>query len=92
MDANSPELAKLSQAAGDFESILLASLWKSMKETFNDEGDPDSDPALKSFDDWGIQAIAGTVGSAGALGIKAMIIKSLEPQIQAQKAPIIAQT
>jgi Rod binding domain-containing protein len=71
------ELKKLSKAAGEFESMLLESLWKSMKETFSDPDDPDSDPTLKSFDDWGIQAMAGAVGSAGGLGIKALIMKSL---------------
>lgn len=89
--ASSPELRKLTKAAGDFESILLDSLWKSMKETFSDEEDPDSDPALRSFDDLGIQAVAGAVGSAGGFGIKVMIIKSLAPQVQASAAHTSAQ-
>ena len=74
----SPELSKLRKAAGEFESILLESLWKSMKETFSDS-DEDADPTLKSFDDWGIQAMAGAVGKSGGLGIKNMILKYLEP-------------
>jgi Rod binding domain-containing protein len=76
--AGTPELSKLTKAAGEFESILLESLWKSMKETFADSEDQDSDPTLKGFDDWGIQAMAGAVGSAGGFGIKSMIIKYLE--------------
>ena len=52
--------------------MLLESLWKSMKETF--EGpDEDADPTLKSFDEWGIQAMASAVGNSGGLGIKNMI-------------------
>jgi Rod binding domain-containing protein len=82
-----PGLAKLKKAAGEFESILLDSLWKSMKETFADSEDPDADPTLKSFDEWGIQAMASAVGSAGGLGIKNMIIKSLAPQIEAGGVP-----
>lgn len=79
--ANSPQLAKLTKAAGEFESILLESLWKSMKETFADSEDADSDPTLKGFDDWGIQAMAGAVGSSGGLGFKNMIIRYLAPAV-----------
>jgi Rod binding domain-containing protein len=88
--ANSPQLAKLTKAAGEFESILLESLWKSMKETFADSEDADSDPTLKSFDDWGIQAMAGAVGSSGGLGFKNMIIRYLAPAVtngEARAAP-----
>jgi len=80
--SSSPELSKLRKAAGEFESILLESLWKSMKETFSDP-DEDADPTLKSFDDWGIQAMASAVGNSGRLGIKNMILKYLEPALSA---------
>ena len=78
--SNSRGLAKLTKAAGEFESMLLTSLWKSMKETFSDP-DEDADPTLKSFDEWGIQAMASAVGNAGGLGIKNMILKYLEPTL-----------
>jgi Rod binding domain-containing protein len=74
------DLSKLTKAAGEFESILLESLWKSMKETFS-YPDEDADPTLKSFDDWGIQAMANAVGNSGGLGIKNMILKYLEPTV-----------
>jgi Rod binding domain-containing protein len=76
----SPEALKLRQAAGQFESILLESLWKSMKETFA-EPEEESDPTLKGFDDWGIQAMASAVGNSGGLGIKNLILKYLEPKL-----------
>jgi Rod binding domain-containing protein len=79
--ATSRELLKLRKAAGEFESILLESLWKSMKETFFDPEDGDSDPTLKCFDDWGIQAMAIAVGDSGGLGIKILILKHLEPTL-----------
>jgi Rod binding domain-containing protein len=78
--SSSNELSKLRKAAGEFESILLESLWKSMKETFSDP-DEEADPTLKSFDDWGIQAMASAVGNSGGLGIKNMILKYLEPAV-----------
>ena len=76
---DSPDEQKLKKAAGDFESILLASLWKSMKESFKDPKDNDSDAASGTIDDWGIEVMSGAVGKAGGLGIGNMIIKQLEP-------------
>jgi len=72
---------KLQRAAGDFESILLASFWKSMKESFGSPEDESSDPAHETLDDWGIQAMSDAVGKAGGLGIGKLILKHLEPQI-----------
>lgn len=77
----SPDAAKLNKAAGEFEAILLQSLWKSMKETFKDPDDESFDPSLESFDDWGMQSLASAVGNSGGLGIKNMVLKYLEPQL-----------
>lgn len=84
--SSSSEIPKLVKAAGEFESMLLESLWKSMKETFTDPNDPDSDATLQSFDDWGMKSMAEAVGNAGGLGIKNMIIKYLEPTLPASGA------
>ena len=70
--------AVLRKAAGEFEAILLGSLWRSMKETFSNQDDEDFDPTLQSFDELGIQGMAGAVGKAGGLGIKNLILKHLE--------------
>lgn len=79
---NSPDEQKLKKAAGDFESILLASMWKSMKQTFGtSESDSDVDPAHGTLDDWGIEIMSGAVGRAGGLGIGKLILKHLEPRI-----------
>ena len=57
---------KLKKAAGDFESILLASLWKGMKGGFgNDE--INADPAHGTLEDWGIEIMASAVGRPGGL-------------------------
>jgi Rod binding domain-containing protein len=80
--ARPAELAKLGKAAGEFESMLLKTLWKSMKETFTEPVDKDSDLTLENFDDFGMQAMAGVVGGTGALGIKSLILKHLVPTIE----------
>ena len=78
-NTNSPQLRKLGKAAGEFESILLETLWKSMKETFSDPDDKAADPTLGNYDDFGMQAMSKAVGNTGALGIKAMILEHLAP-------------
>ena len=75
--SNSPELAKLGKAAGEFEAMLLQTLWKSMKETFSDANEKNYDPTLENFDDLGMQALSGAVGNSGALGIKSLILNHL---------------
>jgi len=86
--SNSPSLSKLVKAAGEFESMLLESLWKSMKETFTDPDNPDSDATLQCFDDWGMKSMAESVGNSGGLGIKNMIIKYLEPTLPSGQAGV----
>jgi Rod binding domain-containing protein len=76
--ATSPEGNKLRQAAGEFEAMLLANLWKSMKSTFSSDDDSD-DPAHETLSDMGMQAISGAVGKAGGLGLSKLILKHLEP-------------
>jgi Rod binding domain-containing protein len=68
---------KLKKAAGDFESILLASMWRAMKQSFADNKEAESDPAHGMIEDWGIEVMAGAVGRAGGLGIGSLILKHL---------------
>lgn len=84
----SPEEQKLRKAAGDFESILLASMWKSMKQSFG-ASESESDPAHGTLDDWGIEVMSGAVGRAGGLGISKLILQHLEPALKhsAQATP-----
>jgi Rod binding domain-containing protein len=74
----SPAGRKLRQAAGEFESMLLANLWKSMKSTFASSDDSD-DPAHETLEDMGIQAMSSAVGKAGGLGLGKLVVKYLEP-------------
>jgi Rod binding domain-containing protein len=77
--ADPPVEQKLRKAAAEFESMLLSSLWKSMKSSFASPDDDASDPAHETLDDWGMQAMSSAVGRAGGLGIGKLILKHLEP-------------
>jgi Rod binding domain-containing protein len=74
----SADEAKLKKAAGDFESILLASMWKGMKQSFG-SSETDADPAHGTLDDWGIEIMSGAVGRAGGLGIAKLLLAHLDP-------------
>lgn len=76
----SPDEHKLRKAAGDFESILLATLWKGMKEGLGDD-QSSSDPAHGTLEDWGIEIMASAVGRAGGLGIGKLILEHLDPKV-----------
>jgi Rod binding domain-containing protein len=77
--ANSPAAQKLRKAAAEFESMLLTSLWKSMKGSFEVDKDQSGDPAHDTLDDLGVQSMCGALGKAGGLGLGKLILKHLEP-------------
>jgi Rod binding domain-containing protein len=75
---------KLRKAAGEFESMLLANLWKSMKASLASDDDDATDPAHDTLDDWGIQAMSEAVGKNGGLGIGRLILKDLDSKIASE--------
>jgi len=77
---------KLLQAAGQFEGMLLSSLWKSMKSTFAAPDDDSTDPAHDTLDDMSIEAMSNAVGKAGGLGLGKLILKHLEPMLAQRQA------
>jgi Rod binding domain-containing protein len=84
---STPAGRKLKRAAAEFESMLLSTLWKSMKSTFADSGDESSDPAHDSLEDFGIQTMSGAVAKAGGIGLGNLILKHLAPKLAASKQP-----
>jgi len=81
--ATSPARRKLHQAANEFESMLLTSLWKSFKESSLDDSDSDSDDSTgQTYQDFALQAMASAVASGGGLGIGRIIEKDLSPKLE----------
>jgi Rod binding domain-containing protein len=81
---------KLRAAAGEFESLLLSNLWKSMKSTFASPDEESSDPGHDTFEEMGIQAMSSAVGRAGGLGLGKLILKHLEPKLEHSNTAISA--
>jgi Rod binding domain-containing protein len=75
--SDSPQVIKLKKAAYQFEGMLLAKWWSSMKDSGLGEQDDSTDPGHDTLDDMGIQAMSGAVASRGGLGIGAMLVRSL---------------
>jgi Rod binding domain-containing protein len=79
---NSVQRARLERAAQDFESILLNSLWSSMKEgSLSGEDDTQEDPTGASLSQFGMQMASGAIAKAGGFGIGKMILDKLAPKI-----------
>jgi Rod binding domain-containing protein len=69
--------SKLSKAAREFESILLASWLEKMQQSFG--GAENQDPAHDTISGLGTQAIATALAERGGIGIARMLIKQLSP-------------
>jgi Rod binding domain-containing protein len=78
---NTPQGQKLKKAAAEFESMLLANLWKSMKDSFSE--DDSTDPAHGTLDDLGVRSMCSAISKAGGLGLGKLILKHLEPMLAA---------
>ncbi len=72
-----PRVQKLKRAATEFEAMLLAKWWSSMKESGLGEQDDSTDAGHDTLDAMGIQAMSSAVASRGGLGIGAMLVRSL---------------
>jgi len=68
---------KLEQSVSDFQGILLSQCIQKMQETFASPGEV-SDPASESFSGMGAQALGAALARNDALGIRKMLLHSLE--------------
>lgn len=77
---NSAGRQKLHQAANEFESMLLTSLWKSFKESSLDDSDSD-DSTGQTYQDFALQAMSSAVAAGGGFGIGRIIEQDLAPKV-----------
>lgn len=80
--------AKLRKAAQDFESILIHTWWRSMKESFASSSEDELDPAHGTLEDLSMQAMSTALAASGGLGIARILIHAMEPALgPAQAVP-----
>jgi flagellar protein FlgJ len=72
--------AKLKDAAGKFESMLIAQMLKSARKTDSGGWSGDADESTSSLMDMGEQALADALGSQGGLGLAQIIVTQLGPK------------
>jgi peptidoglycan hydrolase FlgJ len=78
---SSPDKAKLKDAAGKFESMLIAQMLKSARKT--DAGGwsgEEADQSTSSIMDMAEQQLADMLGAQGGLGIAQMVVTQLGPK------------
>jgi Rod binding domain-containing protein len=75
---------KLRRAATEFESILISTLWRSMKGSFDFDDSDSTDQGGSGFEDMAIQSMSQALSKSGGFGLGKLIIKHLEPYLEDQ--------
>lgn len=80
-DSSNKNAAKISQAAKDFEGVLLTQMLRSARQagggSFTGDGD-DENEANSTLVEFGEQQMAQALASSGALGIGKIVVAGLE--------------
>jgi flagellar protein FlgJ len=79
-DGQSAEKAKLKDAAGKFEAMLIAQMLKSARKTDSGGWSGESDESTSSMMDMAEQQLADMLGAQGGLGIAQMVVTQLGPK------------
>jgi flagellar protein FlgJ len=76
--AKKPENGNLKDAAGKFESMLIAQMLKSARKTDSGGWTGDADQASSSMMDMAEQSLADMLGAQGGLGLANLVMTQLE--------------
>ena len=79
-DYKNTDNLKLKDAAGKFESMLIAQMLKSARKTDSGGWSGESDESTSSLMDLGEQALADALGAQGGLGLAQMVVTQLGPK------------
>jgi len=77
---SNPDKAKLKDAAGKFEAMLIAQMLKSARKTDSGGWSGESDQSTSSIMDMAEQQLADMLGAQGGLGIVQMVVTQLWPK------------
>ena len=76
----SADKAKLKDAAGKFEAMLIAQMLKSARKTDAGGWSGEADESTSSLMDMAEQQLADMLGAQGGLGIAQMVVMQLGPK------------
>jgi flagellar protein FlgJ len=79
-DGKSADKAKLKDAAGKFEAMLIAQMLKSARKTDSGGWSGESDESASSIMDMAEQQLADMLGAQGGLGLAQMVVSQLGPK------------
>ena len=79
-DGKSADKAKLKDAAGKFEAMLIAQMLKSARKTDSGGWSGESDQSTSCIMDMAEQQLADMLGAQGGLGIAQMVVTQLGPK------------
>ena len=79
-DGKSSDNAKLKDAAGKFEAMLIAQMLKSARKTDSGGWSGESDQSATCIMDMAEQQLADMLGAQGGLGIAQMVVTQLGPK------------
>ena len=74
------DVAKLKDAAGKFEAMLIAQMLKSARKTDSGGWSGEADQSTSSMMDMAEQQLADMLGAQGGLGIAQMVVTQLGPK------------
>ena len=78
--ASSNDPAKLKDAAGKFESMLIAQMLKSARKTDSGGWSGEQDESASTMMDMAEQQVADMLGAQGGLGLAKMVMTQLGPK------------
>ena len=76
-DSKRPDNAKLKDAAGKFEAMLIAQMLKSARKTDSGGWSGESDQSTSSIMDMAEQHLGELLGSQGSFGLARMVVSQL---------------
>ena len=79
-DAKAADKAKLKDAAGKFEAMLIAQMLKSARRTDAAGWSGEADASSTAIMEMGEQQLADMLGAQGGLGLAQMVVSQLGPK------------
>lgn len=82
------ELRKLKQACEDFESLLTAYVFKSMRETIAQDASSDEGQTMGLYEEMMDESVAGQLSRDPGLGLARVLYEQLVPLVEGEESSL----